>query len=1134
MAETIGDMVVSIVGDSTQFTHSIDLAQKSFMLMSQTVANSAKDIAESFRRIDGEASVWGNSVDLIKQKQEVLKQEITNLIAQGVDPLSTRIEKLQKEYYKLGNEAIELEKKQKSLKDRMTELADSAIRLGGSLSTYVTLPLIGLATAAVKSSAEMEMLETSFSTMLGSAEKAADLMASLKEMAAKTPFETTDLANVTKSLLQYGVTADSILPTLQMLGDVSGGNSAKFAGLSYQYAQMVAAGRLLGTDLRSMVTNGFNPLQEIARTTGETMASLQEKMSKGAITTDMVAAAFKSATSAGGKFYNGMNAASQTLEGLISTLKDDLGALGRSFVDEFIPILKDIVRQLSSLTQSFTALDSGTKKTILTIGALLAALGPGLVVFGTMTKLVIALGIGLTGTAVGAHASTAAIVINKMALIAHTVATQVWAIAQAAMTLATVGGTVAMKGFTIALLNNPIGAVAVVLGLLVVGLIAYKVAQDNATKSTYDAYTQEEKLARLREIQIERQKEERTLQVAIDMGRQKTIAKIKEHITALEAERKGLISDLAASEAFYKGTAKAISEDLIPAYRKMYSVMQLYADLQRKRLELEGAEKAHNEARVKQINDEIAAIWVLIKAQESSSDKTITQDEQIAQAKKNIAAGLLLIDQQEKIAIATGVEYNALEEKRRLIQEYLNKLIASGFTIENAGIKDIIAQYNALITIQGKVGKAIKFVESTIIDSSEVELKSKKDLIDTTTVEAGMYDIIRYKGEIYHTVIKKIISEEARWVDHLRQRMKLESQLAVSSGEVFNVEQSNFEKEQDYFDRRTKNYKEKLAQNNIQAKSDDEYWINFRNNVEEGLSIASSVYSELTSAVGSYFDYQQSVYSKLEETESAYQETISKNLDSAIKAQDEKLQAELEAAGVAEQTEIEKLQAELDAAKKAGDEETIKEAEDALEREKIIEKYEAEKTRLTDEANEAIKVSDAKLAAEKKRLNYEEAVSNKAIALFDIVINTAVAVVKSLPNLWLAGFATLTGLAQAALVANQPLPALAQGGIVLPKPNGVNVTVAEAGLPEVIIPLDKLNQYIKPATSIENNYYSNKNNSIVNNQNSIRNNSITNGQESIESGMIELTVKIDSDSILKKIFPATKNKKILISAGAIV
>lgn len=52
-----------------------------------------------------------------------------------------------------------------------------------------------------------------------------------------------------------------------------------------------------------MINAGFNPLQEMAKKTGKSVGELKEEMEKDAISADMVADAFASATAEGGQFY---------------------------------------------------------------------------------------------------------------------------------------------------------------------------------------------------------------------------------------------------------------------------------------------------------------------------------------------------------------------------------------------------------------------------------------------------------------------------------------------------------------------------------------------------------------------------------------------------------------------------------------------------------------------------------------------------------------------------------------------------------------------------------------------------------------------------------------------------------------
>lgn len=229
--------------------------------------------------------------------------------------------------------------------------------------------------SGVKYSSQMEQYITSFGTMLGSAEEATKLVNNLKEMGAKTPFETSDLAKASQTLLAFGTSAEDLLPTLQMLGDVSQGNKERFDSLTLAFAQVGSAGKLSGQDLLQFVNAGFNPLNEISKMTGESMAELKERMSAGGVSAEEVAEAFKHATSEGGQFYQAMEAQSQTFNGQMSTLKDN----AMSFIGELTlgvtNTLKDSVLPtvngwLEELQSAFTS--NGVEGVVTAFGSILA------------------------------------------------------------------------------------------------------------------------------------------------------------------------------------------------------------------------------------------------------------------------------------------------------------------------------------------------------------------------------------------------------------------------------------------------------------------------------------------------------------------------------------------------------------------------------------------------------------------------------------------------------------------------------------------------------------------------------------------------------------------------------------------
>ena len=394
MSSVIGDMLVRIAGDNSSFDKSVDQSKEKQDQFAASVSKSAKSIESSYgsisnviknglasvstslRNIDSEMSVWGRSTDYIALKQQLLRQQITNLIQQGVDPLDASIEKLQVQYYDLGNETIALQKKQTGLTDTLSSISRVAGQVGLALSISVTAPLLAAAKAALTSVGAFQSYQASFETMLGSSGKATKMIATLQDMAAKTPFELSDLAGATKTLLQFNVAQNEVLPILKSLGDISQGNGQRFSALALAFGQATAAGRLMGQDLLQMINAGFNPLQEMTKLTGKSMAVLKKEMELGKISAEMLAEAFKSASGSGGKFFEGMDKASRTLPGLLSTLNDDIATMGRSFADIFIGPAMDAVKALSSLAQFITSLPAPVKAATIAVGAFAASLGP--------------------------------------------------------------------------------------------------------------------------------------------------------------------------------------------------------------------------------------------------------------------------------------------------------------------------------------------------------------------------------------------------------------------------------------------------------------------------------------------------------------------------------------------------------------------------------------------------------------------------------------------------------------------------------------------------------------------------------------------------------------------------------------
>ena len=171
---------------------------------------------------------------------------------------------------------------------------------------------------------DMQLLETSFGVLLGQGAKANAMLAEIKQYNIESPLSLNGISQAAQLLLGFNVDAEKVMPTLRQLGDISMGSTERFQSLALAFAQMSAAGKLMGQDLLQMINAGFNPLQEISKNTGKSLIELRKEMENGSISSEMVAQAFVSATSEGGKFYGMTEKQAQGIKGLQAKLEGAL------------------------------------------------------------------------------------------------------------------------------------------------------------------------------------------------------------------------------------------------------------------------------------------------------------------------------------------------------------------------------------------------------------------------------------------------------------------------------------------------------------------------------------------------------------------------------------------------------------------------------------------------------------------------------------------------------------------------------------------------------------------------------------------------------------------------------------------
>ena len=213
--------------------------------------------------------------------------------------------------------------------------------------------------AGVEFNAKMETYQTAFTTLLGSAEEAEKVMAQIRQDAASTPFDVDSLTQANRALIAAGVSASDARKDVLNLANAiaaTGGGSAELSRMSANMQQIRNVGKATAMDIRQFANAGINIYGLLADAMGVTAAEAAEMD----VSYEMLSYAFEKAAAAGGVYEDALLHQSQTFEGRMSTLKDNVlqleGALTEDLFNqlsgEAMPMVMDWVATLLEAAQT--------------------------------------------------------------------------------------------------------------------------------------------------------------------------------------------------------------------------------------------------------------------------------------------------------------------------------------------------------------------------------------------------------------------------------------------------------------------------------------------------------------------------------------------------------------------------------------------------------------------------------------------------------------------------------------------------------------------------------------------------------------------------------------------------------------
>ena len=184
----------------------------------------------------------------------------------------------------------------------------------------------GFISSGIEYNAQIEKYTTGFTNMLGSAEAAQQVMSQIQEDAAKTPFDVASLTQANQYLISAGENASYARNTIMALGDAvsaTGGGSDELNRMAQNLQQIANTGKASAVDIKQFAMAGINVYGILADYTGKSTAEVQNMT----ISYDLLTQALQAASEEGGRYYNSMDTQSQTMNGRVSTLQDNVKQL---------------------------------------------------------------------------------------------------------------------------------------------------------------------------------------------------------------------------------------------------------------------------------------------------------------------------------------------------------------------------------------------------------------------------------------------------------------------------------------------------------------------------------------------------------------------------------------------------------------------------------------------------------------------------------------------------------------------------------------------------------------------------------------------------------------------------------------
>lgn len=468
------ELTANFGANSTKFSKGVQEIKAQLTELNKALETNKKELADTNKKTKEYEKELDQLKTAEKENGTATKEQKARMseLEKEIDKARTRAAQLKTEQIDLKNGLKETTSELKKQKAGVSGVSDEMNKIKtlitGFIAAYGGKKLWDL---LIGSNAEMEQYTTSLEVMLGSTEKASAMIEKMRDFAAKTPLTLENVISGGSLLMSYGVDESNLIDTMTKLGDLSSGNAEKMDRITLAYGQMLAKGKVTGEELRQMTEAGV-PLQTaLAESIGVTGEEFSKMVSAGKVGIDDLNETITELTTGDGKFAGMMEKQSETMQGMLSTLQDNLSEFMRKMGEGAFGEVKSALQEASDLLAEWE--EDGTLDRW--------AQGVGVLLKNLIAFLKQAISVGLD--------FKEAIIAGAVALGTFKIAIGIGNVISAAVasiqhfTTATKAATAAQATFNAVGAANPYVFIASVVLTAIAGIATFAATTNNATQS---------------------------------------------------------------------------------------------------------------------------------------------------------------------------------------------------------------------------------------------------------------------------------------------------------------------------------------------------------------------------------------------------------------------------------------------------------------------------------------------------------------------------------------------------------------------------------------------------------------------------------------------------------------------------